>query len=291
MSGPAVHKTYKLYVGGRFPRSESGRSLPAEDPRGRGVLAHVCRASRKDLRDAVEAALAAWPAWAGARPMLRGQILYRLAEMVAARRREFADLERRFLGTAPKTAEAEVDEAVRRLLWYAGWADKIAQVLGTVNPVSGPWFNFSFPEPTGTVWILPPERPGLLPLVSMLAPVLVSGNTAVTVSGSQAAPAALTLAEAAATADLPGGVWNALSGLRDELAPHAAAHRGFQAAFVAADDEELVRFVEAEAADHIKRVLSVPAGPRPFWRGKKSLQLEWIRAFVEIKTAWHPIGW
>ncbi len=285
-----VHKTYKLFLGGAFPRSESGRHLTVTPASKTAASAQVCRASRKDLRNAVEAAGKAFPGWAAAKAMLRGQILYRMAEMCDARRAEFVELERRFQGARKDQAERDLDHAIQVLLWHAGWADKLAQVLGSVNPVSGPWFNFSIPEPSGVVAILPPERPGLLPLLAMLAPVLVSGNTAVSLSSGRAGPSALTLAEVAATSDLPLGVWNALTGDRKELLPHFATHRGFAANFCATDDPEEVRELRTEAADHVKRERFLPASPASFWRSRKVRDLEWIRSFTEIKTAWHPIG-
>ncbi len=264
MSRLPVKKTYKLYIGGAFPRSESGRTYLAEGQ-------NVARASRKDLRDAVRAARAAFPGWAGATAYNRGQVLYRIAEMMEARR---ADLGALCSG---------VDEVVRsidRFVWYAGWADKLAQVLGGTNPVAGPYFNFTIPEPTGVVGILAPDEPGLEGLVSRLAPAIVGGNATVAVASEQHPLAAIELAEVLATSDVPGGVVNILTGQRAELAPWLAGHMDVNALDVTGADG-LAPELEKLAAENVKRVV----------RGAADGQSPWeIASFLELKTVWHPIG-
>lgn len=264
MSRLPVKKTYKLFIGGAFPRSESGRTYEAEGQ-------NVALASRKDVRDAVEAARDAQPKWAGMTAYNRGQVLYRLAEMVEARAGEFADL---------SSGREEVERAVDRIVWYAGWADKLAQVLGSSNPVSGPYFNFTFPEPTGVVGVLAPDEPPLLALVTRLAPVLVGGNAAVVVASETRPLAAVELAEALATSDVPGGVVNILTGRRAELAPVLASHMDVNALDLAGADG-LRPDLERAAADNVKRIV----------HGEPDAQSPWdIAAFLELKTVWHPIG-
>jgi acyl-CoA reductase-like NAD-dependent aldehyde dehydrogenase len=256
-----VKKTYKLYVGGAFPRSESGRTYEAEGQ-------NVARASRKDLRDAVKAARGALPRWAGATAYNRGQVLYRVAEMMEARVAELAEL---------SSGRDEVEEAIDRVVWYAGWADKLPQVLGGSNPVAGPYFNFTVPEPTGVIGILAPGGPPLLGLVSRLAPVLVGGNALVAVASEAHPLAAIELAEVLATSDVPGGVVNLLTGLREELAPHLASHLDVDALDLDEPSPELERL----AAENVKRVV----------RGPRNGQSPWeISSFLELKTVWHPVG-
>src|SRR5919109_2513531 len=259
-----VRKTYKLFIGGEFPRSESGRTYEAEGQ-------NAARASRKDVRDAVRAARAAFPKWAGMTAYNRGQVLYRVAEMMEARRAEFADL-----CSGPK----EVDRSIDRLVWYAGWADKLAQVLGSSNPVAGSYFNFTVPEPTGVVGILAPAKPALAGVVSRVAPAIVGGNAAVVVASEPHPLAAIELAEALATADVPGGVVNVLTGHRDELAPVLAGHMDVNALDVSGVDGDLPE-LERLAAENVKRVV----------RGASDEQSPWeIAGFLELKTVWHPIG-
>ena len=258
-----IKKTYKLFVGGEFPRSESGRTYEAEGQ-------NVARASRKDVRDAVKAARAAQPKWAGATAYNRGQVLYRLAEMVEARADEFARL---------CSGRAEVERTIDRVVWYAGWADKIAQVLGSSNPVAGPYFNFTVPEPTGVVAVIAPDVPPLLGLVSRIVPALTGGNAVVAVASETRPLAAIELAEALATSDVPGGVVNILTGHRAELAPWLAAHMDVNAIDLcgANGDPQL----EELAAENVKRVV----------RGRADVQSPWeISRFLELKTVWHPIG-
>jgi acyl-CoA reductase-like NAD-dependent aldehyde dehydrogenase len=258
-----VAKTYKLYIGGAFPRSESGRSYEIEG-------ANVARGSRKDVRDAVRAARGAFPGWAGLTAYNRGQVLYRVAEVLEGRRAQFAEL---------TGSEEEVDAAVDRWVWYAGWSDKLAQVLGSSNPVAGPYFNFTIPEPTGVAGIVAPEEPALAGLVSRVAPAVVGGNTAVVVASERHPLASVTLAEVLATSDVPGGVVNVLTGRKDELVPVLAAHMDVNALDLAGaegDREELERL----AAENVKRVVSNGEGQSP-WHAA---------AFLELKTVWHPIG-
>ena len=250
-----VRKTYKLAIGGAFPRSESGRSYPVEDASGT-LLAHAAQASRKDVRDAVVAARKAFPGWSGATPYNRGQVIYRVAEMLDGRREQFAAEVAAAEGVAARAALATVDESIDRLVWYAGWADKFAQAAGSSNPVAGPYFNFSVPEPTGVVALLAPQDSSLLGFVSVLAPVLCTGNTAVIVASERRPLPAVSLSEVLATSDLPGGVANVLTGYTSELAPWLASHRDVNAidltGVAEADRAELQR----AAADNVKRVSS-----------------------------------
>jgi acyl-CoA reductase-like NAD-dependent aldehyde dehydrogenase len=258
-----VRKTYKLYVGGGFPRSESGRSYEAE-------AANVALASKKDLRDAVRAAREALPKWASLTAYNRGQILYRVAEIMEGRRAQFVEL----VGS-----ETEVDEAIDRWVWYAGWADKLAQVLGTSNPVAGPYFNFTIPEPTGVVGIVAPEEPPLGGLVSRLAPVIVGGNAAVVIASERRPLAAVTLAEVLATSDVSGGAVNILTGRKGELSPVLAGHMDVNAIDLAGVDGDRVE-LERLAAENVKRVVRNGEGQSP-WHAA---------AYLELKTVWHPIG-
>jgi acyl-CoA reductase-like NAD-dependent aldehyde dehydrogenase len=259
-----VKKTYKLYIGGEFPRSESGRTYEAQG-------ANVARASRKDLRDAVRAARAAVGGWSAMTAYNRGQVVYRIAEMLEARRAEFADL---------TSGPDEVDRSIDRLVWYAGWADKLPQVLGSSNPVAGPYFNFTVPEPTGVVGILAPEEPALEGLVSRVAPAIVGGNATVVVASEGSPLAAVELGEVLATSDVPGGVVNLLSGHREELAPWLAGHMDVNALDLAGADGQ-VDELERLAAENVKRVV----------HGKPDRQSPWdIADFLELKTVWHPIG-
>jgi acyl-CoA reductase-like NAD-dependent aldehyde dehydrogenase len=285
-----VRKTYKLYIGGKFPRTESGRSYPVADAKGT-PWANACRASRKDVRDAVQAARKAQPGWAGATAYNRGQILYRVAEMLEGRREQFADEVARAEGLAGKAAAETVDKAVDRWVWYAGWADKLSQVFGAANPVAGPYFNFSVPEPTGVVGVVAPAASSLLGLVSRLAPVIVSGNTAVVVASETRPLPAITLAEVLATSDLPGGVVNLLTGFAAELAGPLAAHMDVDALDLAGLDLALYREAELAAAENVKRVVPpVKLSARDWLSDARGQDPYWIAAFLETKTVWHPIG-
>ncbi len=258
-----VRKTYKLFIGGEFPRSESGRTYLA-----RGQ--NVARASRKDLREAVRAARGAFGKWSGATAYNRGQVVYRIAEMMESRRAELA---------ASCAGDEEVSTAIDRIVWYAGWADKLAQALGSANPVAGPYFNFTIPEPTGVVGILAPEEPALDGLVARVAPAIVGGNTVVVVASEAQPLAAVELAEALATSDVPGGVVNVLTGQKVELAPWLASHMDVNAIDLAGADG-LAGELERAAAENVKRVVR-SGGGQSLWE---------ISAFLELKTVWHPIG-
>jgi len=282
----AVRKTYKLYIGGSFPRSESGRSYVVVDSEG-AFLANAALASRKDVRDAVAAARKAQGAWAGATAYNRGQVLYRVAEMLDGRRAQFAEEVASSEGVSRKQATASVDVAVDRWVWYAGWADKVAQVAGSSNPVAGPFFNFSVPEPTGVVGVLAPQSSSLLGLVSVLAPVLVTGNAAVLLSSESRPLPAITLSEVLATSDLPGGVCNVLTGRTAELAPVLAAHRDVDALDLAGAPASLLTELEQAAVTNVKRVLR-PDGRDPDWTAEPTPRR--MLSFLETKTVWHPVG-
>jgi acyl-CoA reductase-like NAD-dependent aldehyde dehydrogenase len=264
MSRLSVRKTYKLYIGGAFPRSESGRTFDVDGH-------NVARASRKDARDAVRAARGALPAWAGMTAYNRGQVLYRLAEMMEARTE---DLER------ASGDRADVEAAIDRTVWYAGWADKLAQVIGSSNPVAGPYFDFTIPEPTGVVAIIAPAEPPLLGIVSRILPALVGGNTVVVVAGQQHAVAAVELSESLATSDFPTGTINVLTGFADELAPWLAGHMDVNALDLTGIEGDTTE-LERAAAENVKRVVRSTAGIQSPWE---------IAAFLELKTVWHPIG-
>ncbi|MFH0242637.1 aldehyde dehydrogenase family protein [Streptomyces sp. HK10] len=284
-----VLKTYKLFAGGKFPRSESGRVYEVTDTRG-NWLANAPLASRKDARDAVVAARKAFGPWSGATAYNRGQVLYRIAEMLEGRREQFAAEVAAAEGLSKTKAAARVDAAVDRWVWYAGWSDKIAQVAGGANPVAGPYFNLSTPEPTGVVAVLAPQESSLLGLVSVLAPVIVSGNTAVVVASERAPLPALSLAEVLATSDLPGGVVNVLSGRTAEIAAPLAAHQDVNAIDLAGADADLAGELEVAAADNLKRVLRPEAGGSAASSWSADPGVKRMLAFVETKTVWHPVG-
>ena len=268
----AVRKTYKLYVGGEFIRSESGRAYqPLAD-------VNVPRGSRKDLRDAVKVARGAFPGWSGRTAMNRGQLLHRAAEMLDGRRQQFiAEL------GGGRRAGREVDSAVEAFVWYAGWTDKLSQVMGTVNPVAGPYFNFTIPEPTGVVGVVAPEEPALAGLVLRIAPALAGGNTVVALASEKAPLAALTLGEVLATSDFPAGVVNVISGFRKELLPWLAAHMDVNAIDASGCTPEQLAAVQEAGAANVKRI--VKANGR---RGRLTPQA--ITDLMEMKTVWHPIG-
>jgi acyl-CoA reductase-like NAD-dependent aldehyde dehydrogenase len=281
-----VRKTYKLFIGGAFPRSESGRSYPVISANG-DFLANAALASRKDVRDAVKAARAAVGPWSGATAYNRGQILYRVAEMLEGRRAQFIDEVRSSEGLGKGSAESIVDAAIDRWVWYAGWADKVAQVYGNANPVAGPFFNLTTPEPTGVVGVVAPPTSSLLGLVSVVAPVIVTGNTAVVLTSEDRPLPAITLGEVLATSDLPGGVVNLLTGRVAETAPWLASHldvNGLDLAGVA--DPAQATALEVAAADNLKRVLR----PQPDADWAEEQELDRMLAFLEPKTVWHPQG-
>ncbi|MHB1613684.1 MAG: aldehyde dehydrogenase family protein [Actinomycetes bacterium] len=283
---PQVLKTYKLAIGGAFPRSESGRSYEVTDTHGR-FLANAAQASRKDARDAVVAARAAFGRWSTTTAYNRGQVLYRVAELMTGRRAQFVEEVAEAEGVGADRAGVLVDAAIDRWVWYAGWADKISQVLGATNPVAGPFFNFSLPEPTGVVALVAPPDSCLLGLVSVLAPVVVSGNTAVVLAAEARPLAAITLAEVLATSDVPGGVVNVLTGRVVEIAPWLSSHMDVNAIDLAGvTDPGLARELEVAAADNVKRVVR----PQPGADWSTDPGLGRIRRFLETKTVWHPIG-
>ena len=286
MSDPrlSVRKTYKLYIGGKFPRSESGRSYEVTDSKGR-FLANAALASRKDARDAVQAARKAFVDWSTTTAYNRGQVLYRVAELLEGRRDQFVEEVGAGEGLSPRKAEAAVDEAIDRWVWYAGWSDKIMQVQGSANPVAGPYFDFTIPEPTGVVAVLAPQDSSLLGLVSVMAPVIVSGNTCVVMASEKAPLPAVTLSEVLATSDVPGGVVNMLTGRVAEVAPWLASHMDVNAIDLVGADAGDVVDLEVAAADNLKRVLR----PTPVnWAREPDLSR--MLAFLETKTVWHPVG-
>jgi acyl-CoA reductase-like NAD-dependent aldehyde dehydrogenase len=285
-----VLKTYKLYIGGKFPRSESGRVYAVTDGKGR-TLANAPRASRKDARDAVVAARKAFPAWSGATAYNRGQILYRIAEMLEGRREQFATEVAAAEGVGRAKALASVEAAVDRWVWYAGWTDKLAQVAGGANPVAGPFANWSTPEPTGVVAVIASQRSSLLGFTSAVAPVIATGNTAVVLAAGASALPALSFAEVLAVSDLPGGVVNVLTGHPAEIAPTLAAHQDVNAIDLTgiAPDAGVAsaRDLEIAAADNLKRVLR-PQAKEPDWSADPGTGR--MLAFTETRTVWHPTG-
>ncbi len=274
-----VAKTYKLFIDGAFPRSESGRTFPVHGPDGT-LLANAAQASRKDLRDAVRTARAAQEGWAARTAYNRGQVLYRVAEMLEGRRTELATL-LSYTGLGTEAAEEEVEATIDRWVWYAGWSDKVHHVLGTVNPVAGPYFNFTVPEPTGVVGLVAPARPALLGLVSRLVPAIVGGNTVVVVTGGDASLVAVTLSEVLATSDVPAGVVNVLTGERAELLPWLISHLDVNAVDLTGADDDLEAEVVAQAAANVKRVVFGDVEEESPYT---------IADFMEMKTLWHPIG-
>ena len=281
MSRIDVRKTYKLYIGGQFPRSESGRSYPARDANGE-VLARVAQGSRKDLRDAVRTARGAQESWAARTGYNRGQILYRIAETLEDRSGTFVE-QLTATGSTKKQAVDEVSASIDRMVWYAGWADKFAQIYGNLNPVSGPFFNISSPEPTGVVGVIAPEQPGLLGLVTRLAPVLVPGNTTVVIASQTNPMPAITFTEVLDTSDVPGGVVNVLTGFKDELIPWLADHMDVNAVDAGGATPEQATRVQEGAVHNVKRVVL------PSHNGNDQSPYR-IAAFTETKTVWHPKG-
>jgi acyl-CoA reductase-like NAD-dependent aldehyde dehydrogenase len=281
MTRLAVPKTYKLYIGGKFPRSESGRTYEVVAAKG-AFVANVAKASRKDARDAIVAARGALKGWAGATAYNRGQVLYRIAELLEGRRAQFVDEIRNLEGVNAAAANAQVDEAIDRWVWYAGWTDKHAQVAGNANPVAGPYFNISVPEPSGVVAVIAPQDSSLLGLVSAIAPPLVTGNTVVVVASERLPLSAVTLGEVLATSDVPGGVVNVLTGSAAEIAPWLASHADVNALdLVGAGSLDWID-LQISAADTLKRVLLPEEGP-----DAAAPSLDRISAFTETKTVWH----
>ncbi|HET9497962.1 MAG TPA: aldehyde dehydrogenase family protein [Candidatus Limnocylindria bacterium] len=286
-----VRKTYKLFIGGEFPRTESGRAYLVHDASG-ALLANACRGTRKDIRDAVRAARKVQPEWASKTAYNRSQVLYRIAELMEGRRDQFVAEVRAAEGVGLLRARRVVDAAIDRWVWYAGWADKFPQILGNVNPVAGNYFNFSIPEPTGVVGVIAAEDSSLLGLVSRLAPVIVSGNAAVVLASETRPLPAITLSEVIATSDVPGGVVNVITGLRRELVPHLAAHMDVNALDGFGLDPGEVPAVEEAATENVKRFSRPPNGglDRYDWLSPAAQSPYLIGEFVEIKTVWHPIG-
>lgn len=285
-----VLKTYKLYIGGKFPRTESGRTMTARHATTGGHLAHYCHASRKDLRDAIVAARAALPGWSASTAYLRGQILYRAAEMIEGRAASFAAEISDVTGASAAAARREVEASVDRLVHHAGWTDKLGSVFGSVNPVASPHFNFTAPEPTGVVGIFAPDEPSLLGLVTLLSRVVLSGNTCVTLASETAPLPALSLAEALATSDLPGGVINLLTGKRAELAPWLASHLDVNGVIDGSGDAEIFRILQGGAADNLKRVHDHSLPTPEDWFKEEAKDPYRILDTIEFKTAWHPMG-
>ncbi|MFZ9051929.1 MAG: aldehyde dehydrogenase family protein [Woeseiaceae bacterium] len=280
-----VAKTYKIYIDGKFPRTESGRYFALEDKKG-AVMANVCRGSRKDFRNAVVAARKAQPGWAKASAYLRGQILYRIAEMLEGRREQFV-AELRAQGVANRAAEKEVDTSIDRLIYFAGWADKYQQIFSAVNPVSSSHFNFSVLEPTGVVSVLAPDDSGLIGLVSNIAPAIVGGNSCVVLASESMPLCAVSFAEVLHASDVPGGVVNILTGFRSELTEQFASHMDVNAVVYCDADKKTAAAVQVAAADNIKRVIS---RVRIQWLDASAQHPYLIRDTQEVKTTWHPIG-
>jgi acyl-CoA reductase-like NAD-dependent aldehyde dehydrogenase len=279
-----VRKTYKLYIGGAFPRSESGRSYVVTDHHG-GFLANAALASRKDARDAVAAARKAFAGWSGATAYNRGQVLYRVAELLEGRRAQFAAEVRAAEGLAARQADAVVDAAIDRWVWYAGWADKVAQVRGAANPVAGPYFDFSVPEPAGVVAVIAPQDSSLLGFVSVVAPAIVTGNTVAALASERMPLAAVTLAEVLATSDVPAGVVNVLTGRTAEIAPWLASHMDVNAIDISGASAGLADELAVAAAENLKRVVRLGVAD---WRLPPGLGR--MKAYLETKTVWHPVG-
>jgi acyl-CoA reductase-like NAD-dependent aldehyde dehydrogenase len=288
MSRIDVRKTYKLFIGGEFPRSESGHSYVVNDQRGRFV-ANAALASRKDARDAVQAARKAFPGWSGRTAYNRGQVVYRIAEVMEDRRPQFVEAVRQGEGGTAANAGKVLDAAIDRLVWYAGWADKVTQVTGNANPVAGPFFNLSTPEPTGVVAVVAPAGSSLLGLVSVVAPVIVTGNTVVVAASPERPLPAVTFAEVLATSDVPAGVVNVLTGTHDRTLATLASHMDVNAIDLTgvAGDPEQAQALEVAAADNLKRVRRAP-GAEPDWTADPGLDR--MTDVLETKTVWHPIG-
>ena len=281
-----VRKTHKLFVGGAFPRSESGRTYEATNSQGE-FLANVAKASRKDARDAVLAARTGFNSWSKATAYNRGQVLYRIAEVMEGRKDQFISDIQDAEAVSAKKAATQTDQAIDRVLWYAGWADKYAQVFGNTNPVSGPFFNFSIPEPTGVVAAVAPQDSSLLGLISVIAPIITSGNSVIVIASTASPIPAITLSECLATSDVIAGNINILTGDPAEIMPSLASHGDVNALdLTGITDSELQKALQIEAAGTVKRVRSAPVNPD--WRATPSLSR--LRAFTEVKTVWHPMG-
>jgi len=284
-----VRKTYKLYINGEFPRTESGRYYPIHAATGGELLANACRGSRKDLRNAVQAARKAFPAWSGKTAYNRGQILYRIAEVCESRAPELAR-EIQLLGSSASEAAKEVSRTIDRWVYYAGWSDKYPQLFGSVNPVAGPYYNFTVPEPTGVVGVVGPETPALLGLVSRIAPALVGGNTVVAITSESRPLPSITLGEVFATSDIPAGVVNLISGIKNELVPWLASHMDVNAIDTTGVDEGQLAALEKAAAENVKRLVRFDAAAIGWDDARRSQSPYAIAEFQEMKTVWHPMG-
>jgi acyl-CoA reductase-like NAD-dependent aldehyde dehydrogenase len=284
-----VRKTYKLYINGEFPRTESGRFYPIHAGKGDVVLANACRGSRKDLRNAVQAARKAFPAWSGKTAYNRGQILYRIAEVCESRAAELAR-ELQQLGSTASEAAKEVSRTIDRWVYYAGWSDKYPQLFGSVNPVAGPYYNFTVPEPTGVVGVVGPETPALLALVSRIAPALVGGNTIVGITSESRPLPGITLGEVFATSDVPPGVVNLISGLKTELVPWLASHMDVNAIDSTGVEQGQLAALEKAAAENVKRLIRFDAAGIGWDDSRRSQSPYAIAEFQEMKTVWHPMG-
>ena len=283
MSRLDILKTYKLYIGGKFPRTESGRYFALEDKKGK-LLANLCLASRKDFRNAVVIARKAQSSWAGASAMNKGQILYRIAEMLEGRKDQFVK-ELELQGASSKNAKEEVDASIDRLVYYAGWSDKYQQIFSAVNPVSSAHFNFSAPEAMGVVSVVAPEEQGLLGLVSVIAPIIVGGNTAIVLASNNKPLSAISFAEVLHSSDVPGGVVNILTGTREELISHMASHMDVNAIVYCGDNADDIKNISAHASTNIKRVILYK---KKNWSGDYAQSPYFIEKTLEVKTTWHP---
>ena len=283
-----VRKTYKLYINGEFPRTESGRFYPVKS-KGGELLANACRGSRKDLRNAVQAARKAFDGWSGKTAYNRGQILYRIAEVCESRAGELIE-ELRRQGTSAVDARKEIDRVIDRWVYYAGWSDKYPQMIGSVNPVAGPYYNFTVPEPTGVVGVVAPEVPPLLGLVSRIAPALVGGNTVVAITSESKPLPGITLGEIFQTSDIPGGVINLISGLKSELVPWLASHMDVNAIDATGVAPDGIAAVQKAAAENVKRIVHFDAEKIGWTDARRSQSPYAIFDFQEMKTVWHPMG-
>ena len=283
-----VRKTYKLYINGEFPRTESGRFYPVKS-KGGELLANACRGSRKDLRNAVQAARKAFDGWSGKTAYNRGQILYRIAEVCEARAGELIE-ELRRQGSSAVDARKEIDRVIDRWVYYAGWSDKYPQMIGSVNPVAGPYYNFTVPEPTGVVGVVAPEVPPLLGLVSRIAPALVGGNTVVAITSESKPLPGITLGEIFQTSDIPGGVINLISGLKSELVPWLASHMDVNAIDATGVAPDGIAAVQKAAAENVKRIVHFDAEKIGWTDARRSQSPYAIFDFQEMKTVWHPMG-
>lgn len=290
MKRTSVLKTYKLFIGGQFPRSESGHAFQIKDAETNKVIANMARASRKDLRDAVKSARTAFPSWSSRTAYNRGQVLYRIAEMLEARRGEFVEQIVSTTGTKRAKAENELNVSIDRMIWYAGWSDKFMQVFSSVNPVAQPYFNFTMPEAMGVVGILASDEFSLLPLISQIAPAIVSGNSVVSLVAETVSIPSILFAEVLATSDLPPGVVNILTGPQKELVPHLAKHMDVNAIQYVGKDTDTLKLLQTEGAGNLKRIIASEKPNGDAWFSDKAQSPYFIEALMEMKTTWHPVG-